>query len=208
MLIVKRLTFTKTIELPYYLLFACAPSRCAPRKKRPTPRTHATLLMSSDLIGLNSARSHSADRSDADSNRQTPPAEWCPFGIASAPKAPISASTAVDAASMRTSYPRNHTDVVLGGAADSVVLSMLSRSTSRVRCSRALHSVALGCSRALHSVALGCSRALHSVVLGCSRALHSVVLGCSRALHVASGHSCLHTCAQWWSEREEGPRNH
>ena len=113
--------------------------RCAPRKKRPTPRTHATLLTSSDLIGLNSARSHSADRSDADSNRQTPPAEWCPFGIASAPKAPISASTAVDAASMRTSYPRNHTDVVLGGAADSVVLSMLSRSTSRVRCSRALH---------------------------------------------------------------------
>ena len=85
------------------------------------------------------------------------------------------ASTAVDAASMRTSYPRSHTDVVLGGAADSAVLSMLSRSTSRVRC---------------------------------SRALHSVVLGCSRALHVASGHSCLHTCAQWWSEREEGPRYH
>ena len=73
---------------------------------------------------------------------------------------------------MRTSYPRSHTDVVLGGAADSAVLSMLSRSTSRVRC----------------------SRALQSVVLGCSRALHSVVLGCSRALHVASGHSCLHTC--------------
>ena len=87
---------------------------------------------------------------------------------------------------MRTSYPRSHTDVVLRGGADGAVLSMLSRSTSRVRC----------------------SRALQSVVLGCSRALHSVVLGCSRALHVASGHSCLHTCAQWGSEREEGPRNH
>ena len=62
---------------------------------------------------------------------------------------------------MRNSYPRSHTDVVLGGAADSAVLSMLSRSTSRVRCSRALHSVVLGCSRALHSVVLGCSRALH-----------------------------------------------
>ena len=126
-----KLTFTKTIEL--LLVIRLRTVRCAPRKKRPTPRTHATLLTSSDLIGLNSARSHSADRSDADSNRQTPPAEWCPFGIASAPKAPLFASTAVDAASMRTSYPRSHTDVVLGGAADSAVLSMLSRSTSRVR---------------------------------------------------------------------------
>ena len=58
---------------------------------------------------------------------------------------------------MRTSYPRSHMDVVLR---DSAVLSMLSRSTSRVRCSRALQSVVLGCSRALHSVVLGYSRAL------------------------------------------------
>jgi hypothetical protein len=39
---------------------------------------------------------------------------------------------------LSASYPRSHTDVVLGGAADSAILSEVSRSTSRVRCSRAL----------------------------------------------------------------------
>ena len=99
------------------------------------------------------------------------------------------ASTAVGAASMRTShprsvvlgttahsavlstvYPQSHTDVVLGGAADSAVLSKVSRSTSRVRCSRALH--------------------VASAVLSTSHP-RSVVLGCSHALHVASGHSLI-----------------
>ena len=143
--------FHKDDRVTVLLVIRLLTVRCAPRKKRPTPRTHATLLMSSDLIGLkNSARSHSAVRSDTDSNRQTPPAEWCPVGIASAHQSAHSASTAVDAASMRNSDPRSHTDVVWRGGADGAVLSMLSRSTSRVRCSRALHSVVLGCSRALH----------------------------------------------------------
>lgn len=74
------------------------------------------------------------------------------------------ASTAVGAASMRTShprsvvlgttahsavlstvYPRSHTDVVLGGAADSAVLSKESRSTSR----RLEQGVTLDVARAL-----------------------------------------------------------
>lgn len=53
---------------------AATNARCSPRV------AHAS---SADLSQLK-ARSHNADRSDADSNRQTPPPEWCPFGIASA----------------------------------------------------------------------------------------------------------------------------
>ena len=58
---------------------------------------------------------------------------------------------------LRTPHPRS---VVLGGAADSAVLSKVSRSTSRVRCSRALHvaSAVLSTSHP-RSVVLGCSRA-------------------------------------------------
>ena len=71
---------------------------------------------------------------------------------------------------MRNSYSRSHTDVVLRGGADGAVLSMLSRSTSRVRCSRALQSVVLGCSRALH-VASG-----HSCLHTC---LHTYLHTCT-----------------------------